>query len=73
LLAARIQERINSPAFRYRDYGNLATIGRKAAVVALGRLHFTVRLGSWFWGCIHIYFLIGLRNRFVVALQCLWH
>jgi NADH dehydrogenase len=72
LLAARIQGRTNPPAFRYRDYGNLATIGRKAAVVALGRLHFTGRLGWWFWGCVHIYFLIGVRNRFIVALQWLW-
>jgi NADH:quinone reductase (non-electrogenic) len=72
LLAARIHGRADLPAFRYRDYGNLATIGRRAAVVALGRLHLTGRVGWWFWGCVHIYFLIGLRNRFIVALQWLW-
>ncbi|MBL8280228.1 MAG: NAD(P)/FAD-dependent oxidoreductase [Pelomonas sp.] len=62
--------------FRYRDYGNLATIGRNSAVVDLG-----TPLGPWrfsgypawlFWLFAHVYFLIGFRNRFVVLLDWAW-
>jgi NADH:ubiquinone reductase (H+-translocating) len=58
--------------FRYRHEGDLATIGRKAAVVKLD--HFTLKgFAGWvFWGMAHIYFLIGLRNRFAVAFSWLW-
>jgi NADH:ubiquinone reductase (H+-translocating) len=56
--------------FRYADYGNLATIGRNAAVVdlatPLGALRFSGKLAWLFWLFAHIYFLIGFRNRFVV-------
>ena len=55
--------------FRYRDYGNLATIGRMAAVVDLGRLKFSGLLAWWFWLAAHIFFLIGFRNRIVVLLD----
>lgn len=58
--------------FRYRDWGNLATIGRKSAIVAMGRLSFKGWLAWVFWSVAHIYFLIGLRNRIVVALNWLW-
>lgn len=58
--------------FRYRDKGSLATIGRAAAVADLGRLH----LGGWSawmaWLTIHIFFLIGFRNRLLVILQWAW-
>ncbi len=50
----------------------LATIGRKAAVIAFGRLHLKGRLTWWIWGLAHIYFLISLRNRLIVATQWLW-
>jgi NADH:ubiquinone reductase (H+-translocating) len=58
--------------FHYRHEGDLATIGRKAAVVKLD--HFTLKgFAGWvFWGVAHIYFLIGLRNRFAVAFSWLW-
>ena len=72
VIAARVAGRAEPKPFRYRHYGDLATIGRKAAVVKLGRLELTGFLGWWFWGVAHIYFLIGLRNRFVVALTWLW-
>ena len=58
--------------FRYRDYGNLATIGRMAAVVDLGRLKFSGLLAWWFWLTAHIFFLIGFRNRIVVMLDWAW-
>jgi NADH dehydrogenase len=60
-------------AFRYRDYGNLATIGRNAAVVdlttPLGRLKFSGYPAWLFWLFAHIYFLIGFRNRMVVLID----
>ena len=62
----------SSPPFRYRHAGNLATIGRRAAVVELGRLHLKGFIGWLFWSVIHIYFLIGLRYRFVVAFIWFW-
>ncbi|MBK0392479.1 NAD(P)/FAD-dependent oxidoreductase [Ramlibacter algicola] len=56
--------------FRYRDYGNLATIGRNAGVVDLttpfGRVKFSGYPAWLFWLFAHVYFLIGFRNRIVV-------
>ena len=60
-------------AFRYRDFGNLATIGRNSAVVdlatPLGPLRFSGYFAWLFWLFAHIYFLIGFRNRIVVLLD----
>ena len=61
-----------SPPFRYRDFGNLATIGRMAAVVHLGRLRLSGALAWWFWLTAHIFFLIGFRNRLSVMLSWTW-
>lgn len=72
LIAARSQGREWTEPFRYRHAGDLATIGRRAAVVKIGRFELTGFLAWWFWGVAHIYFLIGLRNRFVVAITWLW-
>ena len=59
--------------FHYSDYGNLATIGRNAAVVDLGTpfgpLRFGGRLAWLFWLFAHAYFLIGFRNRLVVLVD----
>ena len=59
--------------FRYRDYGNLATIGRNSAVVDLGTpfgpLRFSGRMAWLFWLFAHVYFLIGFRNRIVVLMD----
>lgn len=59
-------------AFRYRDMGNLATIGRNAAVIEFGRFKMTGWFAWWVWGIAHIYFLIGTRSRLFVALSWLW-
>lgn len=57
-------------AFRFRDYGNLATIGRKAAVVEPpGGISFSGRLAWWFWLAAHVFFLIGFRNRMIVLIN----
>ena len=61
-----------APAFAYRDYGNLATIGRMAAVVEYGRLRLTGVLAWWFWLTVHLFFLIGFRNRLVVLIEWGW-
>ena len=66
LIAARVAGR-SLPPFRYRHEGSLATIGRRAAVVELGPVQLKGFIGWMFWSAVHIYFLIGLRNRFVVA------
>ena len=58
--------------FCYRHEGDLATIGRRAAVVKVGSFTLTGFAGWVFWGVAHIYFLIGLRNRFTVAFNWLW-
>ena len=58
--------------FRYRNLGNLATIGRKEAIVDFGRLRLTGRIAWLVWGLAHIYFLIGFRNRMAVAVDWLW-
>jgi NADH dehydrogenase len=71
LLAARFAGR-TMPPFRYRHAGDLATIGRRAAVVNLGRVHLKGFIGWLFWSVAHIYFLIGLRHRFIVAFTWLW-
>lgn len=59
-------------AFRYRDFGNLATIGRMAAIVHLGKLKLSGVLAWWFWLAAHVFFLIGFRNRLVVLLNWAW-
>ena len=71
LIAARLAGK-SLPAFRYRNLGELATIGRRAAVVKLGRVHLKGFIGWLFWSFAHIYFLIGVRNRFIVAFTWLW-
>ena len=63
-----------SPApFHYRDFGSLATIGRRSAVAQLGRVHLSGYLAWWLWGLAHIYFLIGFRNRLAVAMNWAWN
>ena len=71
LIAARVAGQ-STPPFRYRNQGNLATIGRRAAVVELGHIQLTGFIGWIFWSAVHIYFLIGIRNRFIVAVTWLW-
>jgi NADH dehydrogenase len=58
--------------FRYRDYGQLATIGRSAAVAMFGGVHIWGWLAWVAWLTAHIYFLIGFRNRLVVLIDWAW-
>jgi len=59
-------------SFKYRDYGQLATIGRNAAVVMIGRLHLSGFPAWLVWLVAHIYFLINFRNRLVVMFDWAW-
>ncbi len=59
-------------AFRYQDFGALATVGRKAAIADFGSFRLTGFIGWLTWCLAHIYFLIGFRNRFSVALDWTW-
>jgi NADH dehydrogenase len=73
--AAAIRSRLRGAAstpFRYRDYGNLATIGRMAAVVHYGKLKLSGLLAWWFWLVAHLFFLIGFRNRIIVLVNWGW-
>lgn len=71
-IRAAINGKTSNP-FRYRNYGNLATIGRSRAVADFG----SIRLSGYFawalWCVAHIWFLAGFRNRFIVGLHWLWN
>jgi NADH dehydrogenase len=56
-------------SFRYRNKGDLATIGRYKAIADFGKFHVTGRLAWWFWLLVHIMYLVGFRNRLSVLLQ----
>ena len=69
VIRARLHGKPTPGPFKYADYGNLATIGRMAAIVHLGRLQLSGVLAWWFWLAAHVFFLIGFRNRVVVLLN----
>lgn len=72
LIAAKIKGEPWSKTFRYEDFGALATVGRKSAVVEFGNLRLTGFVAWLFWCVVHVYFLIGFRNRIVITLDWLW-
>jgi NADH:ubiquinone reductase (H+-translocating) len=58
--------------FRYRDFGSMATIGRRRAIADFGRLKLWGTPAWWSWLLVHILFLIGFRNRLVVLVDWAW-
>ena len=72
LISDRVAGRAAPAPFRYRNMGNLATIGRKAAVVEFGRFRMSGFPAWLLWSVAHIYFLIGFRNRLSVVLNWAW-
>src|SRR4029453_10514534 len=72
VIAARVSGASSPGPFRYRHQGDLATIGRGGAGVNLKHLQLTGFPGWLFWSVVHIYFLIGLRSRFIVAFSWAW-
>jgi NADH:quinone reductase (non-electrogenic) len=59
-------------AFAYRDFGNLATIGRSRAVIDWGSLQLSGFTAWLIWSVAHIWFLVGFRSRIAVAISWLW-
>jgi len=72
VIAARIEGRPAPGPFVYRDPGNLATIGRKRAVIEFPFITLRGLLAWWLWGFAHIYFLVGVPSPVVVSLRWLW-
>ncbi len=75
-IAARIVAELvgkETPPFRYRDLRSLAAIGRKSAVVQMGRLRLRGFIAWLIWSVAHIYFLIGFRSRLSVVLNWAWN
>ena len=72
LIKARVEGRADPRPFVYRHLGSLATIGRKAAVADFGRLRLHGALAWWFWGAVHIGFLVDLRSRLSVMFHWAW-
>jgi NADH dehydrogenase len=58
--------------FHYRDKGTLATIGKAAAVADIAGLHLSGIVAWLMWLFVHIFFLIGFRNRFIVIIEWAW-
>ena len=72
VLRARMKAR-PTESFRYRNNGSMATIGRKSAVAELGGIKLSGFSAWLLWCLVHVYFLIGFRNRFSVALNWSWN
>lgn len=72
VIRARATARRSPGPFVYRHLGSLATIGRKAAVAEFQRLKLSGGIAWWLWGLIHVYFLVGVRNRVSVMLDWFW-
>jgi NADH dehydrogenase len=72
VILARLAGRQDAMPFRYHHAGDLATIGRRAAVIDFGWIKLRGFVAWWAWGIAHIYFLIGVKNRLFVALSWLW-
>ncbi len=72
VIAARLAGRAAPRPFAYRDAGNLATIGRRRAVIEFPFVTLRGWLAWWIWGIAHIYFLVGVPSPVVVSLRWLW-
>jgi NADH:ubiquinone reductase (H+-translocating) len=72
LIRAEIAGDSDRKPFRYRDKGNLATVGRAAAVADLGRWQLSGFPAWVLWVLVHVLYLIGFRNRLLVLIQWAW-
>lgn len=72
LIRAKLRGQASPAAFRYRDLGNMATIGRRAGVADFGWISLQGPVAWWLWGIVHIYFLIDFRSRLSVSINWLW-
>jgi NADH dehydrogenase len=72
VIAARITRAASPPPFRYRDLGSLAIVGQSRAVANLPGLKLTGFPAWLIWSCVHLFLLVGMRNRLVVYVQWVW-
>ena len=72
VIRARLAGDTTPKPFRYKHAGDLATIGKRAAVIDFGWVQLKGWIAWWVWGLAHIYFLIDTKNRLFVALSWLW-
>ncbi len=72
VIASRVNGEEQARTFRYWNKGNLATVGRAYGIADFGFLRLTGFVGWFFWLAVHIFFLIGFRNRFLVLFQWAW-
>ena len=72
LIASRVCGRAEPPPFRYRNWGNLATIGKNAAVADLGWLEMHGPPAWYFWGLVHVAYLVDFRSRLTVMVNWIW-
>ncbi len=72
-IKAALKGRKTPGAFRYKDYGNLATIGRRAAVIDFGRFRLSGFPAWVLWSVAHIWFLVGFRSRITVGFSWVWN
>ena len=71
-IRAKLRGQAAPAPFRYRDLGNMATIGRRAGVADFGWISLKGPIAWWLWGIVHIYFLIDFRSRISVSINWLW-
>ncbi len=72
VIADRIAGKASTKPFHYVNKGNLATVGRAYGIADFGFIRLSGFIGWFFWLVIHIFFLIGFRNRFLVLFQWAW-
>jgi NADH dehydrogenase len=72
VLRARLEKDAEPGPFSYLDKGNLATIGRSSAVAEIGKIHLSGFIAWATWLFVHIFYLIGFRNRILVLIEWAW-
>ncbi|MEM9909266.1 MAG: NAD(P)/FAD-dependent oxidoreductase [Pseudomonadota bacterium] len=72
VIADRVAGKMAPHPFQYSHGGNLATVGRNAAVIDFGRIQLSGAFAWWLWGVAHVFFLIGVRKPMMVALSWFW-
>jgi NADH:ubiquinone reductase (H+-translocating) len=72
LISRRLKGDNTASVFQYRDYGTMAVIGHSAAVADIRGFRLTGSFAWLLWGSVHIYFLIGFRNRLLVLVAWFW-
>ena len=72
VIKARLNGQTTQQAFKYRHAGNLATIGRKSAVIEFPFIRLKGLPAWWLWGIAHIYFLIGIPSPLIISIRWLW-